>query len=139
MADFINFNGINKNCVFERTREDGTKYYNVSIQVPQEVSRNGFASISVNENQVRECKTDPSKVNVSTFAKTKEGEDTVLKVSVASYYNRDNKEDTKYKTVEMKAKDLLSENIKVKTAIKEAREAKAANETPAQEQPEEER
>ena len=119
MADYVNFNGINKAMVHEHTREDGTSYFSVGISpVPFDFSRNGVANVI--SNKVQECKSDANKVNVGF------PEDWKLKVSVASYYNEKEPDKTKYKTVEMTAKELESKVIEARKAIKDAKAAKEA-------------
>lgn len=121
--DFVQFNGISKKLVHE-IEKDGKKFFNVSIPVAHDVSRNGLATFAVsNEKLIRECKSDANKVNVSIPANWK------LSVSVASFYNKDEKDKTKYATKEMDATALESAFIENRKAIKEAVAAKTA-ETP---------
>lgn len=116
--NYVNFNGINKNMVHERTnKETGKPYYSVGIKVPNDVSRNGIANVITNK--VFPTKSDPeNKVNIGF------PESWNVKVSVASFYNREKPEDTKYKTIEMSVKELKDKNIEALKAAKERAEAK---------------
>lgn len=119
---FVNINGIDKRLVHEQTsKSTGNPFMSVAIPVPQDVSRNGLANIALTPKMVHECKEDASKVNVGI------PDDWKLNVSVASYYNSEKKEDTKYKSVEMTPADLLSAHIKQVQAVNEAVAAKTTD------------
>ncbi len=109
---WVNFNGVNKKLVHERQSKEGRTYYSVGISpVPYEFSKSGIANITVNK--VTPCKSDENKVNISL------PEDWKLKVSVATYYNKDEKDKTKYGTVEMTARELESKLIEARKNIKD--------------------
>ncbi len=126
MSNYVNFNGIPKAMVHERKREDGSVFYNVGITpVPYEFSKNGIANIT--SGKVQECKSDANKVNIGF------PEDWKLKVSVASYYNKEEPDKTKYKEVEMTAKELEQKLIEGRKAIKDAKAAKETAEEATEE------
>lgn len=122
-TNYVNFNGINKNMVHERTnKETGEKFYSVGIKVPNDVSRNGIANVITRK--IFPTKSDPeNKVNVG-FPET-----WMVKASVASFYNREKPEETKYKTIELSVKELKEKNIE---ALKEAKERAEAKEAEAE-------
>lgn len=127
---FVNFNGIDKRFVHEQTSKEGKPFVSVGIIVPNDVSRNGIANIAVTPAMVKDVKDNADKVNVGVNA------DWTLKVSVASYYNKEKPEDTKYKTVEMKPQELLNKHIEALKARKEATkgaEAEVENDGPEME------
>lgn len=116
--DFVNFNGISKKLVREHEK-DGKPFYAVAIPVAYDVSKNGLASIVIsNKNLIHDCKNDANKVNIGIPAEWK------LNVSVASFYNKDEKDKNKYKTIEMSAKELEKAFIDNRKAIKDAQTAK---------------
>jgi hypothetical protein len=126
--DYVRFNGIPKGCVHERTNsKDGSTFYSVSIRVPNEYSRDGYANVTVSK--VFPTKNDPDKFNISF------PEGWVFpKVEVCTYNDPQNKENNKYKDLEnVPAKDLQSEMIKARKAAKDAKEAKA-EEAPEEEE-----
>ena len=120
--NYVNFNGIPKEFVHERTGQDGNKFYSVGITpVPYTFSRSGIANITTN--YAKPTKNDPNKFNVGF------PEDFKLKVSVASFYDKDDASKNKYKEVEMTAKELQAKQIEARKAIKDAK----ANEAPEEE------
>lgn len=117
MADFANFNGLPKNCVHPAmTKEgqpvlgsDGKQLYNVSIMVPQEVSRDGYVQVATTN--CKPTKNDPEKFNVGF------PEDWKLKVKLCTFKKEGEK--SKYKDDEIVAKKLLSHHIAALKAMKE--------------------
>lgn len=120
---FVNFNGIDKKFVHEKSREDGSKYYSIGIVVNNEMSRNGIANFSFSEKQyaafVHDSKADASKVNIGIPTSNE-----TIKVSVCKFADRENKANNKYETKEVKVADLLSAHIEAMKARKERAEAK---------------
>lgn len=122
MANFVNFNGIPKNCVHPAmTKEgqpvlsNGKQLYNVSIMVPNEVSRDGYANVATTN--CKPTKNDPEKFNIGF------PEDWKLSVKVCTFKKEG--EPSKYKDDEIEAKKLLSHYITALKA-KNEREAQAA-------------
>ena len=123
--DFVNFNGIDKKFVNERTvkGDDGVekKLYNIGVFVKSDLSRNGIANISFTEKQynafVHESKSDASKVNVGV----PEGN---VRISVCTFNDKDDKSKNKYENKEIAAKDLLSSHIERMKDLKEKNASK---------------
>lgn len=125
--NYVNFNGIPKTFVHERKDKNGDAFYAVGITpVPYTFSRSGVANITTK--YATPTKNDPNKFNVGF------PEDFKLKVSVATFYDKDDKSKNKYKEVEMTAKELQSKVIEARKAIKDA--AKSNDKEDEQEGPE---
>lgn len=129
-TNYVNFNGINKNMVHERTNQKtGEKFYSVGIKVPNDVSRNGIANVITKK--VFPTKSDPeNKVNIG-FPETWK-----VNISVASFYNKEKPEETKYKTIEIPVTELKEKNIEALKAAKDRMEAKESEQEAEAEGPE---
>ena len=130
MAEFVNFNGIPKNCVRPATTKEGEavldkkgrQLYNVSILVPHDVSRDGY--VQVTTSNCTPTKNDPNKFNVGF------PEDWKIPATVCTFKKEG--EQSKYKDVEIEAKKLLSNHITALKAIKDAQAAKTTEPTEAE-------
>jgi hypothetical protein len=136
MSGFVNFNGLNKDWVREGkpyVKENGeqVKRFNVSLPVPFEVSKNHWASISVFENQIKPTK-DGDKVNLSFFEKDQSGNPTIVKLNVATRYNKDFPSTNEYSVVDMDVKKLENAVIAARTQYKDF----VANQAPEEKTPE---
>lgn len=112
--NFVNFNGINAKLAHESVTPNGKEMYNVAIPVPNDVSRNGLANISVPKTLVHPVKDNPEKVNVSV------PKDWKLDVNVCKFHDKDDKSKNLFETKEMTPQDLLSKHIDLLKSRKEA-------------------